>query len=120
MSRSNLRLAVIVLTVFTALVHLYLGATSVGDSQMRNLGILWLLDGIGYLVLLGGVLKITPVLKDREALAHYLLMGFAVLTIFAWVFMSGILTEDAQHPLAFPDKIVEVLLIAATFMHLRA
>jgi hypothetical protein len=119
MSRSNLRWAVIVFTAFTGLVHLYLGVTNL-TGPLQNLGVLWLLDGIGYFVLLGGVLGLTPWLKNQKALSHYLLMGFAVVTIFAWVFMSGVLNGDALHPLAIPDKIDEVLLIIATFMHLRA
>jgi len=118
LSRSNLRWAVIVLTVFTALVHLYLGIRQF--NTVANLPILWLLDSAGYFVLLGGVLGVTPVLKDRRAISHYLLMGFAVVTIFAWVFLSGVLKGDPQSRLAYPDKIDEVLLIIATFMHLRA
>lgn len=118
LSRTNLRWAVIVLTVFTALVHLYLGIRSFGT--VANLPILWLLNGVSYFVLLGGVLGITPVLKDRKAVAHYALMGFAVITIFAWVFLSGVLKGDPQSRLAYPDKIDEVLLIIATYMHLRA
>ena len=118
MSKSTLRIAVIALTLVTAAVHLYLGVTSI-SGPMQTLGILWLLNGLGYLVLLGGITGQTPVLKDNKALAHYGLMGFAAVTIVAWVVMSGVLRGDAPDLLAIITKVDEVLLIVVAYMHLK-
>ena len=114
MSKSMLRVAVIVLTLITAGIHLYLGVASIGDPSIRTLTILWLLDGAGYLILLGGVLGITPVLKDNKALAHYALMGIAAATILAWYALG-----DRTSMFGIAIKVEELLLIIATFMHLR-
>ena len=119
MSKSTLRWAVIGLTSFTALVHLFLGLTNVNVAAMQTLGILWLLNGAGYLVLLGGFMGMTPVLKDNKALAHYALMGFAALTIVAYVVLSGILRGEPLGVLGPVYKLAEVLLIVATYLHLR-
>ena len=114
MSKTTLRIAVIVLTLITAIVHLYLGVSSIGDSSLRTLTILWLLNGVSWFVLLGGVLGITPILKDNRALSHYGLMALAAATIIAW-FMVG----DRTEIFGLVTKFVEVLLIIVTFMHLR-
>src|SRR5262245_32246358 len=108
MSKSTLRIAVIVLTLITAGIHLYLGVASIGDPSIRTLTVLWLLDGTAYLVLLGGVLGITPVLKDNKALAHYALMGIAAATIVAWYFMG-----DRTSLFGLATKVEETLLIIA-------
>jgi hypothetical protein len=118
MSKSTLRIAVIALTLVTAAVHLYLGTTNF-SGPMQTLGILWLLNGLGYLVLLGGFLGITPVLKDNKSLTHYALMGFAAVTIVAWVLMSGVLRGEPAGVLAIITKVDEVLLIVAAYMHLK-
>jgi hypothetical protein len=120
MSKSTLRWAVIVLTVITALIHLAIGLGAVTTGQMQTLGILWLLNFAGYSVLLGGFLGVTPVLKDNKTLTHYALMGFAAVTIVAYVLMSGILNGEPITPFAIIDKVDEVLLIVATYMHMRA
>ena len=119
MSKSTLRWAVIGLTVVTALIHLAIGLGAVG-GPMNTLGILWLLNFAGYSVLLGGFLGVTPVLKDNKTLTHYALMGFAAVTIVAYVLMSGVLSGEPVTPFAIIDKVDEVLLIIATYMHLKA
>src|SRR5687767_698537 len=114
MNRSTLRWAVIVLTVITAAIHLFLGVTNISNPDMVPLNYLFILNSIGYITLLLGVLGKLPFLPSN--LSHYLLMAFAAVTIAAWVFMSG----DFGNTLALITKVVEVLLIIATFLHLRA
>jgi hypothetical protein len=114
MSKSSLRIAVIALTLVTSIVHLYLGVSSLGDNSMRTLTILWLLNGVGWLVLLGGVLGITPILKNYNTLSHYALIAFAAATIIAWFVMG-----DRTEIFGIVTKVIEILLIIATYMHLR-
>ncbi len=122
MSRSNLRWAVIVLTAITGLIHLYLGIRTLtsGDASFTMLGTLWLLNGLGYSGLFAANFANVPYFKDNRGLALYLLIGFAILTIIAWVFLGGILKGEPQHPLAYPDKIDEVLLVIAGFLYSRS
>jgi hypothetical protein len=118
-TRSNLRLTIIILTVITACIHLFLGATTLRVTEMQTLASLWLLNGVGYLVLL--FVGFAPVegLPIPRHLAHYALMGFAAITIVAWVLMSGVLKGEPVGVIAPIDKVVEVLLIAALAMFLR-
>ena len=78
MNKNVLRILVIVTGVITALVHLFLGFRSLGD----NLGIPFILNGISYLVLVYAVVAPPAFLAGRGSLMHYLLMGFAALTMF--------------------------------------
>ena len=119
MSKSTLRIAVIALTLITAVIHLFLAVTSFGDPTMQTLSVLWLLNSIGYVVLLGGVLGITPILGENKNLAHYALMGFAAITIVAYFLMSGVLSGEPIGVLGPVDKVDEVLLIVATYLHLN-
>lgn len=112
MNKNVLRILVIVTGVITALVHLFLGYRSLGD----NFGIPFILNGISYLVLVYAVVAPPSFLAGRESLMHYLLMGFAALTIVLWFFING----DFSDPLGLITKIDELLLILFTWLHLRA
>lgn len=117
MSRSNLRIAIIVLTIITALIHLALGVSYLGDATLRTLGILFILNCIGYLVLLASLFtKSVPFLSERSDLSHYLLIGFATVTIIAF-FVINKLDIGVMSGIT---KLDEVLLVIATYMHLRA
>lgn len=118
MTKARLQWAVIGLTGFTALVHLFLGLTNL-SGPIQTLGIMWLLNGIGYLVLLGGVTGQTPVLKNNKPLAHYALMTYAGITIVAYFLVSGVLRGEPLGWLGPIDKLAEVLLIMATYLHLN-
>ena len=109
MSKANLRWAVIILTVITAGVHLFLGVTSLSDPTLRTLSILWLLNVVGYLGLLAAVIGWVSFIPSGTA--HYLLIAYAAVTIVAWVVM-GSMTDK----LAWVTKIDEILLIVATFI----
>ncbi len=112
MNRSTLRWAVIVLTLITAAVHLFLGIGSVRNPDYLTLGILFLLNSAGYVGLLVATLGWVPFIPP--GVAHYGLMAFALITIVIWVGMGS------RDILAYATKADEVLLIAATFLHLRA
>ena len=113
MNRSSLRLLMIILTVITAAIHLFLGVRFIGDGFF---GVLFILNGIGFLVTLFLVLRPLSFLVGREALLHYELMGFAGVTILAWLVING----DFSDLIGVLTKIVELLLIVVTWLHLQA
>jgi hypothetical protein len=118
MSRSNLRTAVIVLTAITMLIHAFLGVTSLGAPDMGTLAILWVLNALGYLGLLLSFLGYIPFFKGT--IVEWALIVFAAVTIIAYVLMSGVLKGQNPGVLGPVTKIDEVLLIVATFMHIRS
>ena len=118
MSRSNLRMAVIVLTAITLVIHAFIGVTSLGAPDMGTLAILWVLNALGYLGLLLAFLGYIPFFKG--AIVEWALIAFAVVTIIAWVVMSGVLKPGYHDVLAYITKVDELLLIVATFMHIRS
>ena len=116
MNKSTLRLAVIVLTVITALIHLFLGVISLTGGDMM-FGVLFLLNGIGYLVLMAGVVTDSvPILSDNKPLAHYALIAFALVTIIAYLVINGF----DFGAMGIISKVDELLLIIATWLHLNA
>jgi hypothetical protein len=102
----------IVLTVITAAIHLFLGIRFISDGIF---GILFVLNGIGFLVLLFLVLRPVSIFVGRDALLHYALVGFAAVTILAWLFVNG----DFTNVVGVATKVVELLLIVVTWLHLR-
>ena len=118
MSRSNLRMAVIVLTVITLVIHAFIGVTGLGAPGMGTLAILWVLNALGYLGLLLSFLGYIPFFKGT--IVEWALIVFAGVTIVAYVLMSGVLKGDNPGVLGPVTKIDEVLLIIATYMHIRS
>lgn len=115
MNRSTLRIAIIVLTLITAGVHLALGLAGVfGEPDMLSYA--FVLNGLGYLSLLAALFMNIPFFRDNRPLAHWLLMGFAALTFILYFVFNGF----TFGPSAIIAKGAELLLIIATFLHLRA
>ncbi|HEX9596117.1 MAG TPA: hypothetical protein VF982_04500 [Anaerolineales bacterium] len=105
MSGNTTRIVIILLTLFTAIVH-----GVVLNMQMGHIDPLFTLNGLGYLALLGAfVFKFPP---SREALVHYAFMVYALVTIIAWVAIGE------RNMLGYSTKIVEVLLIVFLWMDL--
>lgn len=115
MNRSTLRIAIIVLTLITAGIHLYL------NVRMGRFDPAFTANGLGYLALMVALFMPPPflagMLKGREALLHYIYMGFAAITIIAYFAISAQAFTD---PIGLFTKADEVLLIIALWLHLRA
>jgi hypothetical protein len=111
MNRSTLRIAITILTLITALIHL--GLAFVLDGTMQ---ILFILNGIGYLVLLWALLRPPAFLQGRSMLVHLAFMGFALVTIIGYFVTNGFIADDY---LGLFTKVVEILLVAALFLHMR-
>ena len=95
--------AIIVLTVITAIIHLLLGFRFLPDT----FGILFILNGIGYLVLLIG-LYFVPQLAPRRNLIRWLLLAFTAVTFVLYFVFNW---PDVWGPMGLVDKGVELVLI---------
>ena len=109
MSRAMLRPAILVLGLITAAVHIFL------NIRLGHLDIPFTLNALGYLGLTYALLFPPNPLKQYSTLIHYALMGFAAITVVAWLIIG-----NPNDGLAIFDKVAELLLIAAVWLHLRA
>ena len=106
-SPSVLRLGIVILTLTTAIIHLYLG----------SLGLpLFVLNGLGYLTLLAALYGPIPQLAPYRNAVRWLLVGFTALTVVLWLVITG----GASTALGYIDKVVEVLLIVLLVAEARA
>jgi ABC-type microcin C transport system permease subunit YejB len=110
MNRSTLRAVIIVIGLITAFVHLVL--LNVG---MGKIDPLFTLNGLGFLALLAALFLNLPVVSRQQALLHWAFIGFTAVTVVAWVVLGRPYTA-----LGYATKVVELVLIAALYLHLRA
>jgi hypothetical protein len=103
----SLGVGIFVLTVATAVIHLYLALSAIG-SMGFNFGVmLFILNGLGYLGLLAVLqLPIQQLARFRSA-ARWALIAFAALTIVLFFLMAPVYTV-----IGYVDKAIEVALIA--------
>jgi hypothetical protein len=99
-----LRIGVILLTVGTATIHLYLGLQGFP---------LFVLNGLGYLGLLAALILPIPVISDYRNLTRWVLVGYTALTIFLWVLVG------ARNSIGYADKIIELALIVLLVLEAR-
>jgi hypothetical protein len=115
-NRSTLRIAIIVLTLITAAIHLGIGISNILKGSAGGLDYAFVANGIGYIALLAALFMDVPYFRDNRNLAHWLLIAFAGVTLVGYFVMNGFQFGTV----AIITKAVEVLLIIATFMHMRA
>lgn len=108
------RMLIGVLGVLTALVHLWLFYSGVSRGRPNYL---FLANSLGYFALLGAFFATRSAKDQVRNLVSYLLMGYAALTIVAWVVMNG---GRFLLALSIVTKLAEILLIVMVWMHLRA
>ncbi len=111
MSKTTLRTLIIILTLATAAIHFYL------NLVMGRFDVVFTLNGLGYLGLLGAFLLPIPGLKGREKLVWTAFMAYTAVTILAWVAMGEKNIATTQGILGYIDKAVELLLLGALWMH---
>ena len=109
MSASSIRYMIIVLTLFTAAVH-----GVVLNLQMGTVDVLFTLNALGYLALLGALLAGWP--PSRSRLVHYAFIGYTAFTILAWLVVNG----DFSDPVGLSNKVGEALLVVFLWLHLGA
>ena len=106
-SSPKLRIGIIVLTVVTAAVHLYL--------VFQGLP-LFVLNGLGYLALLAALYLPVPRLLPYRNAVRWILVGYTALTIVLWLVITG----GISAAIGYMDKVVEVLLIIMLLAEARS
>jgi hypothetical protein len=99
------RIFIIVLTLITAGIHLYL------NVLLGKIDILFTLNALGYLGLLALWLAPFSFLVPYQHWIRWLFIGFTSLTIVLWVFLGQPYT-----PIGYIDKLVEVALVVFLFL----
>ena len=103
----SLGVAIFVLTVATAVIHLYLALSAIGSMGFDFGVMLFILNGLGYLGLLAVLqLPIRQLARFRSA-ARWALIAFAALTIVLFFIMAPVYMI-----IGYVDKAIEVALIA--------
>jgi membrane-bound ClpP family serine protease len=100
-SDTALRTGIVLLALGTALIHL----------QLAFPDPVFILNGLGYLILL--VALYLPQLARYRYVVRWVLVGYAVLTIFLWVLIG------ARTPIGYIDKAIEGALIALLLLEIR-
>jgi hypothetical protein len=103
-AKGPLRIGVIVLTVGTAVIHLYLGLQGFP---------LFILNGLGYLTLLAALTLPIPRISDYRSLTRWVLAGYSTLTILLWILVG------ARNSIGYADKIIEIVLVALLVLEAR-
>ncbi len=88
-----------------ALIHFYL------NFLMGKVDLLFTLNGLGYLGLLGLLYLPLPVARDHRQLVRIVLIAFTLLTIIMWVFLGKPYTG-----LGYVTKLIEAGLVVLLFI----
>jgi membrane-bound ClpP family serine protease len=99
-----LRVGVILLTVGTALIHLYLGLQGFP---------LFVLNGFGYLGLLAALILPIPRISEYRNLVRWVLVGYTALTILFWILVG------ARNSIGYADKVMELVLVVLLVLDAR-
>ncbi len=97
------RTGIILLTLATAIIHLQLNFPDPA----------FVLNGLGYLGLLGVLYLPIPRFADYRNTARWVLIGFTALTVVLWVIVG------ARTPIGFIDKAIEIVLISMLLIEAR-
>lgn len=109
-SRSSIgpvQIAIIVLTIATAAIHLYLVKELVAAGMS---GWMFILNGLGYLSLLAALFLPVPIFLRYRSVIRILLMLFTLVTILGWVFMG------ARSIWGYTDKAIEIALLVCLWL----
>ena len=104
-----LQIGIYILTLATGLVHLV-----VLNILLGKIDPLFTLNGLAYLALLAALVLPVPALRANRKLVKYALMGFAAVTILAWIFLGQPYTT-----LGYVTKLIEIALIVLLFIDTR-
>ncbi|MGI8648935.1 MAG: hypothetical protein ACR2KW_00940 [Rubrobacter sp.] len=95
------KLGIIILTIATALIHFRLAFFFPTPDS------LFLLNGIGYLGLLGLLYLPLDSLRRFRQITRLVLLAYTVLTLALWFVITG----GQGNALAYADKVIEVALV---------
>jgi hypothetical protein len=106
---SAVQLGILITTVITALVHLGLAFLFSRTAAERPMGILFLLNSLGYLTLLAAYFLPQPLFRRYHAIVRWGFVAFAAVTIIAWYIVNR--EGHLMDPLGLFTKLDEVILI---------
>ena len=98
------KIGIIGLTIATALIHIALAFYAIRLGDMTTL-IMFLLNGVGYLVLLAAYFLPLPLARDYPKLVRWAFIAFTAVTILGWVAIGS------RNPVGYVDKVIELVLI---------
>ena len=120
MSQSLLRTVIIICALVTGVVHLALGVGGIAGGRVDTFSILFVLNGLGFIGLLAALfLPNVPFFASNHSLTHFLMIGFAAVTLVLYFVINGV-DIAGMGVAAIAAKVAELLLVIATFLHLRA
>lgn len=90
------QIAIAILTLATALIHFSL----LFPNPM------FILNGLGYLVLLAAYFLPLPFAKDNRGLVRWVFIGYTLVTILAWVAIG-----DKAWVVGYLTKLIEIVLV---------
>lgn len=96
---------VVVLTVLTAAIHIWLSLGFLDSG-----GLIFLLNGLGYLALLFLFSVPMASLTPSRAAVRWVLIAYTAVTVIAWLLIG------TRSPLAYVDKVAEVALIVLLWL----
>ena len=98
-----LSICIALLTLATAIVHL----------QLNFPDPIFILNGLGYLGLLGALYLRVPGIAEYRNVVRLALIGFASLTLFLWIVIGE------RTAIGYTDKVIEVVLISLLLIQAR-
>lgn len=98
------QIIVILLAVATAAIHF---SRAIADP---DIGVLFILNGLGYLVLVGLLYLPIPQLVSRHRLVRRALMVYTAVTIVLY-FVWGVMSGEWAVPVGPIDKVVEAVMV---------
>ncbi|MEM7335367.1 MAG: hypothetical protein AAF490_25035 [Chloroflexota bacterium] len=104
----NKQWAVVALVVITALMHIVLGVPFITDI----FGIIFILNGIGYLALVAG-LYFLPQFADRRGLIRWILLGYTAVTIILYFAFNP---PSTYEPVGLINKAVEIGIVVLLWL----
>jgi hypothetical protein len=110
MKLTPMQIAIILLTVATALIHLVLAYFIATQLGFQN-SLMFIANGVGYLVLVAALYM--PQFKKWQSIIRWILIAFAAVTILGWVAIGQ------RNMIGYVDKVIEVVLIVLLFIEGR-
>lgn len=114
MSLSRTRWLITLTTLGTAAIHFYL---------IPGAGVMFLLNGLGYLTLLALLLAPVPALRARVdpfiIPLHWAYVAYTAITILGWVAIGDKSLNTFLGQIGYVNKAIELALVAGLLWHLR-
>jgi hypothetical protein len=113
-----LQAAIVLLALATAAIHIYLAWVVIPQvNGSGNPDVVFTLNGLGYLALVGALYLPIGFLRERRSLLRWLLIGYTALTFFLWLFMA-FLSGD-RTTIGYITKAIELALIVLLILESR-